>query len=260
MRQVQRTGWPAVMLGITLTSAACGSGNTTTVTVTKNAGGTTAPAASVGGDATTPSAGSGSGSQLKVLDSGFSQYSAYGDHGINYAVLVKNTNPDSSFDQADVTVSFENAQGVSVASDEEYLNSIPAGQVSALVADATDVPAHAKVSKMVIEIGDPYNWQKLPPGEITGKVVSVHASNSYGTYEVKTTALFTSTFGQQLKDVDASVVYRDASGQIIGGYQDYLNVIPPHGKANHVFDDLPNFGGIRKVEVYAHPSNITDFG
>jgi hypothetical protein len=253
-------------VGILLAAAAlagCGSGQTTTVTVTNGQQGGGASTGDNGGSVT----GDGGGSvteqpsgKLALVDSGFSQYSSYGTHGINYALLIKNQSNDSSFDQADVTVSFLNKSGTSVASDEAYANAIPPGTVGAVVSDVIDVPVGAKVVKMVVEIGDPYSWVNGPSGSITGRVVSVHANNSYGTYEVKTTSLFKSSFAQQLKDVDAIAVYRNASGKIIGGIAEYINVIPANGRANHVFDDFPNFGGIRRVEVYAGPSSITEFG
>jgi hypothetical protein len=198
---------------------------------------------------------SGSGGKLVLIDSGFSQYSSFGTHGINYALLVKNTSSDSTFDQAEVTISFLNKAGTSVASDDTFLDPIPAGKVGALVSDVLDVPAGAKANRMVVELSDPLDWISQP-GEISGKVVSVNASNSYGTYEVKTTALFTSTFLGQEKDVSVYAVYRNAGGKIIGGVQDYVNVVPASGKANHVFDDLPNVGGVKRVEVYAAASNI----
>ena len=93
-------------------------------------------------------------------------------------------------------------------------------------------------------------------GAITGTVVGVNASDSYGTYEVKTTALYSSTFPTQQKDVDVYAVYRNAAGKIIGGTSDLMNLIPGNGKANHVFDDFPAFQGISHVEVYAQPSNF----
>ena len=239
-------------------AAACGSGNTTTVTVTngQQGGGATVPGSQGGGGSvlTQPTG------QLALMDSGFSQYSQYGTHGINYALLIKNQSGDASFDQADVTVSFLNKAGTSVASDETYVHAIPPSKVGAVVSDVTDVPAGAKVAKMVVELGEPYDWQDMPSGELIGKVVSVHASNNYGTYEVKTTALFKSSYAQQLKDTEADVVYRDASHKIIGGFSDFLKVIPAHGKANIVFDDYPNFSGIKHVEVYATPTSITEFG
>src|SRR6185437_2939703 len=172
--------------------AGCGSGNTTTVTVTNGQqGGASSPSGggSAGG-ATVPGDGggavsSGSGGKLVLMDSGFSQYSSFGTRGINYALLVRNTSSDSTFDKSEVTISFLNKAGTSVASDDTFLDPIPAGQVGALVSDVLDVPAGAKANRMVVEISDPLDWISQP-GQISGKVVAVNASNSYGTYEVKT--------------------------------------------------------------------------
>jgi hypothetical protein len=252
-RSVILTFVAAVVLG------GCGSGTTTTVTVTKNNGGGNGASVSGGGGGAGAVSSAPHG-QLQLVDSGFSQYSAFGSHGINYALLIKNTSTTDSFDQAEVVVSFENKQGTSVASDDTFADPIPPGKVGALVSEVTDVPAGAKVAKMVVEISPPLDWTQVPPGAITGKVVAVKASDSYGTYEVKTTALYRSTFTKQLKDVDADAVYRNAARHIIGGTSDIINIIPASGRANHVFDDFPNYQGIRHVEVYAAPTSITQYG
>src|SRR5690606_17127370 len=93
------------------------------------------------------------------------------------------------------------------------------------------------------------NWSLSDIPE-EGVLEAEGVTTTTGDYDVTTTFTVRSTFDQQISNPYGYAIYRDASGNIIGGSTGYLNFVPAGGStAAEItsWDVIPN---IASTEVY----------
>lgn len=166
--------------------------------------------------------------ELKVVDHGFTQLEAgeYGTPpGVTYGVVIENSG-NAIAGNAQVQISFMDAEGTVVDTREEYLTAVLPGTSVALGDYLYDASG---VTKMTVQAlpGQSEPLENDPANFTVSKVTT--RAQEYG--GLKTTATVESPFTKDLKDLKAVAIYRDQSDKIIGGGFTFLNFVPAGGKA-----------------------------
>ena len=141
-----------------------------------------------------------------------------------FAVILENPHPDWMAQGVQVDVQFLDPAGTAVGGDSAFVELVLPSQrvaVAALFFDAPTVP----VADMSVAV-DVARWRETGPveGGFTTTDVTTEEAEFSG---VRTTFTLRSTFPEPLTDVGATVVYRGALGQIVGGSDTFLDRVDP---------------------------------
>ena len=142
-----------------------------------------------------------------------------------FAAIIDNPNPDWLAQGVQVDVQFLDEGGNPVGSDNAFVEIVLPGQrvaVSGLFFDAPTVP----VVDLTVAI-DVARWRETSAGDgefTTHDVVTAPAEFS----GVKTTFVLQSSFPRPLTDVGVTAVYRGVFGQIVGGYDTFIDHVEPN--------------------------------
>lgn len=191
--------------------------------------------------------------ELKVAEYGFTQLDGgeYGEPGVSYGVVIKNAG-DAIAANSQVQISFMNADGTVVDTNEDYLTAVLPGTSVALgdyVYDANGV------TKMTVQVlpGQTESLEEDPANFKVSKVTT--RAQEYG--GLKTTATVESPFTKDLKDLKAVAIYRDGGGKVIGGDFTILNFVPAGGRASVSIDALTDGLTPASTDVYIALSGLT---
>lgn len=185
--------------------------------------------------------------ELSVEDYGFTQLTGgeYSEPGITYAVVFSNAGNAIATD-AQFQIAFEGAEGEILDSEEGYLTAVLPG---ASVAHAGYVYDVEGAEKMTVQLM-PGDAEELD-GEAANFEVTKIASTPQEFGGIKTTATVESPFTKDLEDLETVAVYRDASGDIVGGAFTYLNFVPAGGTAAVTIDGMDWEGDVpAETEVF----------
>lgn len=188
---------------------------------------------------------------LELVNKGFAQVS---EDTTGFGVLIRNPNSDAAASYVRVNISFFDAGGTVIGSEEDVLSVVLPGQTVA-VGNGTDVVG---VERMDVQIFTD-DWETLdgPPGEFTAEGVQT-VPEEYG--GMKTTGLLKSTFAEDLQDIEVTAIYYDAAGAIVGGTFTYAAFVPANGSIGFelsTFNNVPNLG---KTEVYPEITSLSMLG
>lgn len=165
--------------------------------------------------------------ELAVDEYGFSQMSGgeYGEPGISYAAVFSNAGSAIATD-AQVQITFESEDGTVLSSEQGYLTVVLPGSSVALGGYVYDVEGAETMSVQLLPGGDEALDEDPANFEVT-KITT--EGDEYGM--LTTTATVDSPFTKDLENLEVVAVYRNASGDIIGGDFTYLNFVPAGGSA-----------------------------
>lgn len=191
---------------------------------------------------------------LKLNESGFTQSpkDEYGSPAsVSYAAVISNSGSEIATN-VQIQVGLLDASGSVVDSEEHSLAAVLPGTEVAFSGSAYDAEG---VTKMDVKILP--GQSEKPTGAAGNFTVAKVATKTVEYGGLKTTAVVTSPFTKDLKDVEAVAVYRDAKGKIIGGDFTYVNFIPAKGTANVSIDNLTWKKKPAKTEVYISISSLS---
>jgi hypothetical protein len=193
---------------------------------------------------------------LAVTGQGFTQLQPdeIGDSAASVAAVVKWNSTSEIATDVEVTLTLSNAAGVVVSSDSEDVGAIFPGQSAAVtenpqVSGATSLRVQALVG----------NTQNLPKGEVSPTLTTTGVVNTPGEFGSTTTGTITSTSTKDLKEVQATAVYLNSAGAIIGGDFTFVDFIPANGSTSFQIQGTSESGipGLANTVAYGSFSNLT---
>ena len=183
---------------------------------------------------------------LAVVDSGFSTYEGFDGPAGSYGLIVENTS-DQPITDFTVQVVVYDTDDTVVGSYDHTVAVVNPGARLGLGAEISD-PLPNGIGRLDVRTeraeGDP-----VPRGAFTVADVST-SSDEFGVY---TTFVVSSSYDVEFELSHAYAVYRDAEGQIVGGANGLIDLIPRRGRANGevtAFEVVPN---VARAEVYVEP-------
>lgn len=141
-----------------------------------------------------------------------------------FAVVIENPHLDWLAQSVQVEVEFLDEQGVAVGGDTAFVEVVLPGQTVAVANHFFDAPA-VPITDLAVTI-DVARWRESEPfegGFTTTDVVTEEAEFS----GLRTTFVLRSTFDRPLTDVGVTVVYKGQYGQIVGGYDTFIDLVEP---------------------------------
>lgn len=168
-----------------------------------------------------------------------------------FAVVIENPHDDWLAQSVQVEVTLRDPDGNAVGSDTAFVEVVLPGQTVAVASHFFDATT-AFVAGLDVEL-DVARWRETDPFEgsfVIADVLTEEAEFS----GVRTTALLRSTFDRPLRDVGVTAVYRGEFGQIIGGYDTFLDLLEPGVDTPFEIALLANLSldQITATEVYPH--------
>lgn len=198
---------------------------------------------------TTASADPPAEGEITLVESGFSGYHdelSEADETA-YAFVVENTS-DQVARNVSITIGLLDASGTVLDADTESIYVLMPGQTFG-IGDAGFPPG---VTDLDIQISEPSEWADPADfGEVTAEGISWEY-DSFSDPIVSFTA--TSTYDSQLDGPRAYAIFRDASGNLIGGYSTYMNFIAPGGSTAGQVETFDSIANVETAEVYIDPA------
>ncbi|MFI0487501.1 hypothetical protein [Actinomadura sp. 9N215] len=249
------------IIGLAFTMAACSSGGGPAEPVAE-------PSSQAPTTATSPYRTSGDG-QVVVAEKGFSMIASHNDlPRLSYGVVLENRNRKAVAFPA-YTVSFIDAAGTRIGDDVVTTSPpriLPGGRYG--VGGTIPQAAARKVADLRLTVTETTWVPTNAEGRFTGLVAS-QVRTQQATRPAdggRTTLTFTidSAFAKPIPGVDASVVFRDGAGRIIGGVDhvtsraDFDGVDVPPGRSDHELtlkEDAPAGVDESRTEVYVFPNS-----
>jgi hypothetical protein len=196
---------------------------------------------------------------LAVTGQGFTQLQPdeIGNSYASVAAVVKWNSTSEIASDVEVTLTLSNAAGVVVSSDSEDVGAIFPGQSAAVtenpqVSGATSLRVQALVG----------TTQSLPTGDVSPTLTTTGVVNTPGEFGSSTTGTITSTSKKDLKEVQATAVYLNSAGAIIGGDFTFVDFVPANGSTSFQIQGTSDSGipGLANTVVYGSFSNLTVAG
>ncbi len=149
-----------------------------------------------------------------------------------YYALLRNPNPSGWMATwMPVRVDLLDDEGGLVSTYDKSLNLLP-GQTGAITGYRGEAEGATQID--VVVANSESDWTEVPeiPGDLTFSQLKTKVTDS-GT---KTTGRVSSTYDTQVESVNVYVVYRDASGAVVGANNTYIDFIPAAGDANFMLE------------------------
>lgn len=141
-----------------------------------------------------------------------------------FAVILHNPHAGWLAQSVQVGVSFLDDQGATVGSDTAFVEVVLPGQTVAVASHFFDAPT-APVVDLAVTV-DVARWRETEPFE--GTFITSDAATEEAEFSgLRTSFLLRSTFDRALSDVGITVVYRGVFGQIVGGYDTFVDLLEP---------------------------------
>ena len=191
---------------------------------------------------------------VTVEDYGFTQFpkSEFGPPTGTYGVVISNSGEQIATN-VQVQIGLEDASGVVVDSRDAYIAVILPKTSVAL--SGANIEATG-VKKMTVQaLPGTYESLEEEPANFEVSKVTTRAQEYGG---LKTTAVVTSPFTKDLKELQVVAIYRDGKGKVVGGDFTFLNFIPAKGRATVSIDSFAGFEEApAKTDVYVAMSTLT---
>jgi hypothetical protein len=192
---------------------------------------------------------------LQVVESGMSQFTDALDGKVSgsWAAILENKGKATA-ELITVDASYLDANGQVLGADSTFVSVLPPGQQTAVTGDLFDVPAGVAELELRVSGSDFDSGEVPAPGKVTPDGVNITPSSIGG---IKVTGTLVSTFAIDLKSVSAVAVYFDKAGNIVGGSETFVNLVPAGKSSGFQIDDFDTVPGIDHVQVLAQlPSDI----
>ena len=190
---------------------------------------------------TDPGSGSGTGSGstavdgLEVTDSGFSNTS--------YGFVITNSAGEARVNFT-VDVAIYDTSDTVISNDTHSVGRINAGESLGIGYDITDeVPGGVGRLEFSFEEGFEAT---APEGSFAVSEVSTQTDE----YSTETTFNVSSTYQIDLETTYAYAIYRNGSGQIIGGTYGFVDLVPAGGQARGTITSFEPVEGVATTDVY----------
>jgi hypothetical protein len=192
---------------------------------------------------------------LDTTDEGFSTFpdpydgtDTYGSYGF----LVENT-ADHVIANAEISVTVKDTAGGIVTTDTIYLGAIQAGDTLGYGKVLTDGNLANGIGSIDIQIGESaFGASDVPDGKLTVANVTTTGDDTTTT----TTFSVASTYDQEITNPSPYVIFRDASGKIIGGDFGLMDFIPADGEQSGQVDTYAKIPNIATSEIYVDPGSF----
>lgn len=149
-----------------------------------------------------------------------------------YYALLRNPNPSGWMATwMPVRVDLLDDEGGLVSTYDKSLTLLP-GQTGAITGYRGEAEGATQLD--VVVANSESDWTDVPeiPGDLTFSQLKTKVTDT-GT---KTTGRVSSTYDTQVESVNVYVVYRDASGAVVGANNTYIDFIPAAGDANFMLE------------------------
>lgn len=188
---------------------------------------------------TEPSSTGGGGSAavdgLEVTDSGFSN--------TGYGFLITNS-ADEARVNFTVDVAIYDANDTVIGSDTHMVGRVNPGETLGIGYDITDEVPNG-VGRLEFTFEEGYE-DSAPEGSFSVSEVSTQTDE----FSTETTFTVASTYQVDLETTYAYAIYRNGSGQIIGGTYGFVDLIPAGGQARGTITSFEPVEGVTDTEVY----------
>ncbi len=149
-----------------------------------------------------------------------------------YYALLRNPNPSGwAATWMPVRVDLLDGEGGLVSTYDRSVTLLP-GQTGAITGYRGEAEGATQID--VVVANSESDWTDVPeiPGDLTFSQLKTKVTDS-GT---KTTGRVSSTYDTQVESVNVYLVYRDASGAVVGANNTYIDFIPAAGDANFMLE------------------------
>jgi hypothetical protein len=218
--------------------------SSTTIDTTETTGGTEPPDTEPSGPQGPPADG-----ELAINEQNFTvSFDQLSDQDtLSYGFIVENTT-DQVAVGVNAAIAFKDEAGTVIGSDEELVNVIRPGATFGIGDSGIEVDGDAV--DMEVTISEPTSWESADSyGEITVSGINTTIDD----YGAPTTAFTAeSTYEEQLDSPYAYVIYRNASGDIVGGAWSTMQFLQPNGSTTGEVSALYTIEDIddTKTEVF----------
>jgi len=186
--------------------------------------------------------------QPTVTAYGFTANAEFGS--ATYAVVVANPNATWVPTFVNLSITFYDAAGTVLTTQDEYLTAIlPEGE-AAVAGDAFDAGEAAEMEVQISRLSES-DWQEIDEGEAGryqyDRVQTVR--EQFG--GMKTTGLVLSEFESEQNNIRVNVVYYDSAGAIVGGAFTYVDQVAPGGQAAFEASTFVTLPDVAETRVFA---------
>jgi len=182
---------------------------------------------------------------VTIDDYGFTAFPKRDDDYLNWAVVLSNPNEVGWAAQMEVIIDFLDGAGDVVTTTNEYVTLLP-GQTTALAGTEFDAGAARQMEVVVSNSED--DWEELDYE--TGYVEFSRVKTKRQDGDTVTTGKATSTFIERQEDIEVIVVWRDGSGDIVGGDQDYIPFLDPDATRSFKVDTYYRLPKVAETDAY----------
>jgi hypothetical protein len=188
---------------------------------------------------------------VEVVEVGWSNFMGGFDRdelSASYGFIVENTG-DETVTDIQVSVSAYDANGTALATASHTIYMLRPGQKMGIGDEFFGENLTAEVADVQVNVSEPENWSLSDIPE-EGVLEAEGVTTTTSDYDVTTTFTIRSTFDQQISSPYGYAIYRDASGNIIGGSTGYLNFVPAGGTTAGEITSWEVIPNIASTEVY----------
>ena len=191
-------------------------------------------------------------SLLQVVGNGFTQLQpdSIGNSYASEAAVLKWNSTNEYASEVQVTITLNNAAGAVVNSDEETVAVMYPGETVAVTHSGQVTGAASMKVQALVSSTTSYTQ---PPATFTTS--GVNTTNDG--YVMTTVGTVTSTASAQLQNTEATAVYYNAAGAIMGGDFTFVNFIPANGSTSFSIGGTNLIPGVASTQVFIEVSSLT---
>jgi hypothetical protein len=188
---------------------------------------------------------------IRVVESGFTGFAADGNDVASYAAILENPNRGWAALQMQVTIDFFDADDTFIAGEELFVRVVP-GQRTAIAGEAFGA---GRATRMTVNLPDDTTaFEQDRTSSDLLRVSGVETTRRDGLNVTR--GRLTSRGAAAVSSVQLTAVYRDRSGDIIGGAAGGVDSIAPGAAQTfEIIDSLP-FVAMSATEVYWQISGV----
>jgi hypothetical protein len=204
------------------------------------------------GDTTTPATTAGGGlpgetigaiGDLEVADSGFSTYRGFSGAAGSYGVVITNTGKETVTNFT-VKVAIYDEDDTVIGSHPQTVAKLAPGQKLGMGSSISD-DLSGGIGKLKVTFDEGFG-SAVPEGTFTVSDVAMKTTD-YGT---DVSFKVASSYRQDLENLSSFAVFRDAGGQIVGGANGSVALVPAGGRANGTVTAIDTVPAAESADVY----------
>jgi hypothetical protein len=197
------------------------------------------------------------GDPVRIVESGFCTYPLFPGE-TRFGIVIQNTT-DETLTGMEVTVDALDSSGTKVnpSSRTRGIDVLRPGQELGIAGffqyEVSD--SLPEVARLDVQIEGPDEDRDLPPsGELVVSDVSTTLNGPEDPGDLgslTTTFTVASSYEQRMEDLPVSIIYRNAEGEIVGGYRTSMDALESGDRTTTVVEDIGYFNpAVTQAEVY----------